>query len=199
MTRAGGSSLSSAESVLLGTCGCQKTCRRDLSDFLFRTNIPPADSALILTSCEVVEPKAHHTMNETVLGYTLYLALAISMTAWVARTLHRNGRPFLVQCFQGDTKLADSVNHLLVFGFYLVNLGFASLHLKTAEEVFGTWEMIEMLSSKIGFMLLCLGGMHFFNLYLFTRLRKLAGLPRLRPPTAAVKRTHPSANVLDTL
>ena len=30
-------------------------------------------------------------MNETVLTYGLYLALAITLTIWVARTLHKNG------------------------------------------------------------------------------------------------------------
>jgi hypothetical protein len=74
-------------------------------------------------------------MNETVITYTLYLILAVSMTVWVARTLHKNGRIFLVDCFHGNTDLADSVNHLLLVGFYLMNIGFVSLYLKTAEEI----------------------------------------------------------------
>jgi hypothetical protein len=110
-------------------------------------------------------------MNETVITYALYLALAVSMTVWVARTLHKNGRVFLVECFHGNTELADSVNHLLVVGFYLVNIGFVSLYLKTTEEILDARGVFEVLSSKMGIVLLALGGMHFFNLYLFTRMR----------------------------
>ena len=60
----------------------------------------------------------------TVITYSIYLVIALSVTVWVARTLHKNGRIFLVDCFRGNQELADSVNHLLVVGFYLVNIGF---------------------------------------------------------------------------
>ena len=121
-------------------------------------------------------------MNETVFTYALYLTLAVSMTIWVARTLHKNGRVFLVECFHGNTELADSVNHLLVVGFYLVNIGFVSLYLKTTEDILDARGVFEVLSSKMGIVLLALGGMHFFNLYLFTRMRKRAHLATMPPP-----------------
>ena len=121
-------------------------------------------------------------MNETVLNYTLYLALAVAMTVWVARTLHKNGRIFLVDCFHGNTELADSVNHLLVVGFYLVNIGFVSLYLKTTEDVVGARGVFEALSGKMGIVLLVLGAMHFFNLVVFTKMRKRAHLATMPPP-----------------
>ena len=64
-------------------------------------------------------------MNLNILSYTVYLVLSIGMTIWVARTLSKNGLPFLVDVFEGNRELAGSVNHLLVVGFYLVNLGYA--------------------------------------------------------------------------
>ena len=39
-------------------------------------------------------------MNHTVTAYLIYLPVALAMTVWVARTLHQNGRVFLVQAFQ---------------------------------------------------------------------------------------------------
>lgn len=121
-------------------------------------------------------------MNALTCTYALYLALSIAMTVWVAKTLHKNGRIFLVECFQGNQELADSVNHLLVVGFYLVNIGFISLYLKTAESISGVQGVFELLSSKMGIVLLMLGIMHFFNLYLFTRLRKRGQLATMPPP-----------------
>lgn len=92
----------------------------------------------------------------------------------MARNLFRNGHIFLVDCFHGNELLADSVNRLLVMGFYLVNFGFVALYLKLAHEVKGVQGIFEALSGKLGIVLLVLGGMHFFNLYVFTRLRRRA-------------------------
>jgi len=127
-------------------------------------------------------------MNETVLTYGLYLAIAITLTIWVARTLHKNGRIFLVECFHGNTELADSVNHLLVVGFYLINIGFVSLYLKTTEDVLGARGVFEALSGKMGIVLLVLGAMHFFNLVVFTKMRKRAHLATMPPPVPPMLR-----------
>lgn len=111
-------------------------------------------------------------MNHTVITYTGYLLVAIPLTIWVAKTLHKNGRVFLLKSMNGDEDLADSVNHLLVVGFYLVNLGFVSLYLKLDREVQQISGVFEALSAKLGVVMLVLGGMHFFNIWLFSRMGK---------------------------
>jgi len=121
-------------------------------------------------------------MNPTVITYLVYLALSIGLTGWVARTLHQNGRHFLVDVFRGNEKLADSTNHLLVVGFYLINLGYISLALKLGGEVLDARGSIEALSRKVGFVLVVLGGMHFFNLYVFSRIRRRALAVNAPPP-----------------
>ena len=117
-----------------------------------------------------------------VVTYVLYLAISIVLTVWVARTLFRNGRVFLVDVFRGNASLADSVNHLLVVGFYLINLGYVTLALKLGYEVSSTRGSIEALSTKVGWVLLVLGAMHFFNLYVFSRMRRRAVLEVMPPP-----------------
>jgi hypothetical protein len=121
-------------------------------------------------------------MNAMVITYGLYLVIAMPLTVWVARNLFRNGRIFLVDCFHGNEPLADSVNQLLVMGFYLVNFGFVALHLKLATIVEETQGIFEALSGKLGVVLLVLGVMHFFNLYVFTRMRKRATWDQAPPP-----------------
>ena len=74
-------------------------------------------------------------MEPIVLMYLAYVALSVGLTIWVAHTLSRSGRVFLVDVFRGNEELADSVNHLLVVGFYLINLGYVSLALKVAQEI----------------------------------------------------------------
>src|SRR6266536_5521809 len=115
-------------------------------------------------------------MNPIVITYLLYLIISIALTVWVAQTLFKNGRLFLVDVFHGNEALADSVNHLLVVGFYLINLGYVSLMLKIGYNVATAQEGIEALSVKVGTVLLVLGGMHFFNLFIFSRMRRRASL-----------------------
>jgi hypothetical protein len=123
-----------------------------------------------------------------VVTYSIYLVISIGLTIWVAQTLHKNGRRFLVDVFKGDEGLADSVNHLLVVGFYLVNLGFVSMALKLGYDVHGARESMEALSTKVGTVSLVLGAMHFFNLYVFTRIRRRATLADAPPPVAPTAR-----------
>lgn len=120
-------------------------------------------------------------MNWVVITYLAYLAISVALTVWVARTLHRNGRIFLVDSFLGNEKLADSVNHLLVVGFYLINVGYVTLALKYGVAAANAQESLETLSTKVGLVLLVLGFMHFFNLFVFTRMRRRA-LSHRPPP-----------------
>ncbi|MCA8942276.1 MAG: hypothetical protein KDB80_06910 [Planctomycetes bacterium] len=121
-------------------------------------------------------------MTPTLFAYTTYILVSIGLTVWVGRTLHRNGRPFLIDVFHDREDLADSVNHLLVVGFYLVNFGYVSLALKLAKHVETATSAVEALSYKIGLVLVVLGLMHFFNLYIFSRIRQQARLRHARRP-----------------
>src|SRR5262245_17481330 len=123
-----------------------------------------------------------------VVTYLVYVLLSAVLTVWVAQTLRRNGRVFLVDVFRGNDKLADSVNHLLVVGFYLINLGYVSLALKTAEPIESAQRSIEVLSWKIGLVLCVLGAMHFINLITFSSIRRRALLETAPPPVAPDER-----------
>ena len=125
--------------------------------------------------------------NIIVVTYLVYLLISVALTVWVARTLHKNGAIFLVDAFHGNSELADSVNHLLVVGFYLINIGYVSLALKTGATILTSRAAIELLSDKVGMVLLILGGMHFFNLFVFSRIRRSAQGPRrpVPPPPVA--------------
>jgi hypothetical protein len=129
-----------------------------------------------------------------VASYLAYLLISIGVTIWVARTLHHNGRIFLVDSFLGNEPLADSVNHLLVVGFYLINVGYVSLALKYGDKPANLANAIEYLSTKIGIVLLVLGVMHFVNIRIFSSMRRRA-TQGLRPPVASSTRITPPAGV----
>lgn len=113
-------------------------------------------------------------MNYIIITYSFYLFITIALTIWVARTLFKNGKVFLIDIFHGNKELADSVNNLLLVGFYLINIGYAVYTLEVTHNIVNVQQVIESLSLKIGLIILILGGMHFFNLYIFFTLRKKA-------------------------
>ena len=110
--------------------------------------------------------------------YTAYLVISLSVTIWVAQTLQKSGRPFLIDAFHGNGELADSVNRLLVVGFYLINLGYISLQLKLESAPDSAAGVVEALAGKLGLVLLVLGVMHFGNLGVLAKLRQNTRLSR---------------------
>ncbi len=103
--------------------------------------------------------------------YSAYLVISIGLTIWVVRTLHRNGHVFLLKSL-GSEDLAASVNHLLVVGFYLLNIGFVALALEYGVKPTDVAESIEFVSTKVGWVLVVLGAIHFANLWIFAKLMR---------------------------
>ncbi len=129
---------------------------------------------------------AANTDNLTYVEYGVYFVLSLAVTIWVGRTLFRSGRPFLVDAFHGNDTMADSVNNLLIIGFYLVNAGFMLLFLSSKEHPKNGIEVVEHLSKSVGVVVVVLGVMHFINLVVLNALRTgaNAGRPPVLPPKA---------------
>ena len=108
-------------------------------------------------------------------AFLIYLAVSLALTVWVARTLSRNGIVFLKECFGHDDALANSTNHLLVVGFYLVNLGWILLTLRYGTAPENLAKTITFLSSKIGLVVVVLGLMHFFNMNAIAKFGRKVG------------------------
>jgi hypothetical protein len=113
-------------------------------------------------------------MSYTVVTQLIYLALAVPLTIWVARVLNRHGQRFLVDVFVGNEELAQSVNTLLVIGFYLLSLGYVVLRLTTTGEIATAAEMISVLGSKVGTISIVLGVVHLTNVFVFHAMRRRA-------------------------
>lgn len=109
------------------------------------------------------------------LSYLAYLVIAIAMTGWVAHTLSINGEVFLVDCFGHDEILARSTNHLLVVGFYLVNVGFILLTIGLGSEPTTLAEAIRFVATKVGLAVMVLGCWHFFNMHAIAQYGRKVG------------------------
>ena len=127
-----------------------------------------------------------------VIYYAAYVTLGLAITVWVCRTLSSNGLVFLIENFEGKETLARSVNHLLLVGFYLVNIGFMSLMLRYGPRPDSIVEALEFLSTKVGLVVVLLGVMHFLNMYMLMRFRR-SSLFRLIGPVAPAAPVPPPA------
>ncbi len=110
-------------------------------------------------------------MSITAATFLIYIVAVVLITVLVARTLSKNGALFLIDGFAGNEPLARSVNHLLVVGFYLINLGFALFQLDSHKSIQTLDRAIVFLSKNIGLVMLIVGAMHMFNLYIIGRYR----------------------------
>jgi len=116
---------------------------------------------------------------------SIYLVLSVGMTMYVAQTLYKSGRIFLVRTFADDEAMADSINHLLVVGFYLVNIGWVFMWTKYGEKPVNVGGAIEFITTKVGIAMLILGIIHLLNLKFLWSLRK-----HLQKPTVEIRRAE---------
>ena len=108
------------------------------------------------------------------IAYLIYLPVIIVLTWYVAHTLFKNSKVFMLDIFSGKEQIAYSTNTLFETGFYLLNLGFALLIMEVSFQIESSRNLLEILSSKVGGFAIYLGIMLFFNLYLFFRGRRIS-------------------------
>jgi hypothetical protein len=119
-------------------------------------------------------------MNTMVITHGCYILIGVAATAWVSWTLQRRGQAFLVRWLGGDQLLAASWNHLLAVGVYLLHVGALLLALRYGGHASTQIEAIELLSTKIGLVLLALAVTHFLHIKAYWRLYR--SLPKIQPP-----------------
>ena len=121
--------------------------------------------------------------GNAIVVYLVYVAIAATLTAWLARTLFRSGVAFLHDVFEDRPELADAVNRLLVVGFYMLNLGYA-LYILRAARGLDAFEAVQLLVNRLSILLVTLAGMHFLNVFVFWRIRMHREQRQLPAPVA---------------
>jgi hypothetical protein len=71
-------------------------------------------------------------------------------------------------------ELCTRINRLLLLGYYLMNLGFLAISLMLWDSILSIQQLFELLTFRIGLVLLSIAIMHYFNLFWLTKyLKKL--------------------------
>lgn len=103
-------------------------------------------------------------MNLHLLTYAIYTFITAFLVVRVGWVFYVNGAHYLYDIFENDKDTADSLNRLLLLGYYLLNLGYVAVSLSFWPPLHNYVEMIEVLGQRTGFIVLGLGVMHFVNM-----------------------------------
>jgi hypothetical protein len=99
-----------------------------------------------------------------IISYIIYLFLTYFITVHVGFVFYRNGRVFILKLLQGNERLTDFINRILLTGYYLLNLGYAALMISTWNTI-TTWTgVLVSITTMTGKIMLLLGVIHFFNM-----------------------------------
>ena len=119
--------------------------------------------------------------TKILIGYAIYLPIALFLTYYVSKTLFKNSKIFMLDIFRGREEIANATNTLFETGFYILNLGFALMILEMTLYKDDYQSLIEALSYKIGGFAIYLGIMLFINLYFFFRGKRKASQTQVEP------------------
>ncbi len=131
-------------------------------------------------------------MNYNILTYLFYFILLLFVVLYVGQVLYKSGRPFLMNTFSGNETVADAVNKFLLAGYYLTNIGYTTIVLRVWDKVESPFQFLNVLSFKIGTILLMLGIMHFINIL------TLIFIGKSRSPNRDREKALPNKTVINT-
>ena len=112
-------------------------------------------------------------MNLNILTYAIFFSVISFITIKVGWVFYKNGEHFIHNLMPEDPHLVQSINKLMLVGYYLLNLGYAAVILSMWETITTIEQMIRVLSEKTGIIIIGLGLMHFFNLLWLNLIPKI--------------------------
>jgi len=122
-------------------------------------------------------------MNYNIIAYSVYIPTTIGLSIWIAKSLHKNTKAFLMDKFDRNEELASSTNNLIQTGFYLISLGFSFMYMRIKEvthyvngvsvsnSILTGQEGIEKLAAKLGTFTLMLGILMFLNFFMMIKIQ----------------------------
>ncbi len=116
-------------------------------------------------------------MNLNLWAYGIYFLITFVVVILVGGICYTNGNKYVLALVSEHEDICQRVNRLLLLGYYLMNLGFVAISLVFWKKIETIPQLIEILSVRVGFIVVSIAIMHYFNLFWLSRyLRKLIKL-----------------------
>lgn len=120
-------------------------------------------------------------MSLQLIGYIVFIAIVAYVTFWVGWVFYRNGEVYLKMMLPNEEHLVQSINKLLLVGYYLLNLGYAAVSIVRWESIFTLPDVFNEVAMHAGQIILALGLMHYLNMFwilLYARYKNKQGTIR---------------------
>ena len=104
--------------------------------------------------------------------YILYILLSSSIVILVGNWCYKNGKIYILNYFSKDLNFGNGINKLLRTSYYLLNIGLAIWSLNSMRQINNYVQAILEISSRLSFILLLIGSLHFINIYSLYLLHK---------------------------
>ena len=106
-----------------------------------------------------------------ILSYFIYFFLTIPVIVFVGWKCFNIGKIYLLDVLKDD-EICNSVNKLLLIGYYLLNLGYIAISISSWGNVNSSSTMIEVVFTKISIILITISILHYINIATLYFLRK---------------------------
>lgn len=103
-------------------------------------------------------------MSYNAVGYTIFLVVIFFVTFQIGWKFYKNGEVYIHMLMPDDSHLVKAINKMLLVGYYLLNLGYASLSISSWPLIDSQEKLCSFLSDHVGFIIFMLAMIHYFNL-----------------------------------
>lgn len=110
-------------------------------------------------------------MNLNILTYMIYGFITAFIIIKVGWMFYVNGAHYLHEVFENEMDTANTINKLLLVGYYLLNLGYVAVSLSFWPIIDNYLQVIELVAKRTSWIVLSLAFMHYINM-LWVRLLK---------------------------
>ena len=111
-------------------------------------------------------------MNFNIIAYFVYFAITFFIIAKVGKVCYQNGNVFVRQLLPNHEDLCKKINHLLLIGYYLLNIGYCTMTIISWEKIIGFTGLIEVICYKTSTIIIIIALMHYLNILLLTNYIK---------------------------
>ena len=111
-------------------------------------------------------------MNFNIVAYFIFIVLMILIIVYAGNYFYRNGRVFMLGLFKRNEAMTDKVNKILLIAYYLFNIGYAFIKLRSWERLKDAENIISSISFNMGMLIFILAITHYFNMYVIYTLSK---------------------------
>ena len=107
-------------------------------------------------------------MNYNLIGYGVFTLIIVFIIVVVGKICYKNGNIFVASLIPDHLALCQQINKILLVGYYLVNIGYASMTLASGEHIISLARLVEVIAFKTAVIVCILSVLHYLNIFILT-------------------------------